>query len=54
MGGYNTLVDATRLGKPTVIIPRMGPSGEQRTRAECFQRLGFARSLLPEDATHKH
>ena len=33
MGGYNTLVECIRLGEPTIMPPRAGPSAEQTTRA---------------------
>ena len=53
MGAYNTLVDVARLGKPCIVVPRMGPSAEQLTRARRFEAMGYVRTLLPEQATPK-
>ncbi len=41
MGGYNTLIEALKLRKPTICIPREGPSAEQRMRAALFSRRGL-------------
>lgn len=51
MGGYNTMVEAVHFGTPTIIVPRMGPSAEQRTRADRFAALGMVRCLYPQDAS---
>jgi predicted glycosyltransferase len=48
MGGYNTLVEATALGVPTVCVPRVTPRTEQLIRAEAFARLGLLRVCRPE------
>jgi len=48
MGGYNTLVEATALGVPTVCVPRVIPRTEQLIRAEAFARLGLLRVCRPE------
>lgn len=45
MAGYNTLLEAIRLRKPVLVIPRQGPSAEQRMRAEVFSRLGLVRTI---------
>jgi predicted glycosyltransferase len=45
MAGYNTLVEAIRLGKKVLVIPRRGPSAEQGMRAEVFSRLGVVRGV---------
>src|SRR5690606_28757260 len=34
MAGYNSTVEALAAGTPALLIPRSGPSAEQRTRAE--------------------
>lgn len=51
MGGYNTLMECVQLRKPTIVIPRTGPSAEQRIRANLFDRLGLARCLDLEEST---
>ena len=51
MGGYNTLMDTIWLGKRALVIPRKGPSTEQRTRATVFRNLGLVQTILPEDVT---
>jgi predicted glycosyltransferase len=45
MAGYNTLVEAVRLGKKVLAFPRRGPSAEQGMRAEIFSRLGVVRGI---------
>jgi predicted glycosyltransferase len=42
MGGYNTMMEAAVTGVPTIVIPRTGPSAEQRIRAQLFQTKGLA------------
>lgn len=51
MGGYNTMIEAAHFGKSTLVIPRVGPSSEQRMRAERFAALGLADYLPLEDAS---
>lgn len=46
MGGYNTLMEAVCLRKPTIVIPRTAPSAEQMIRAQLFDRLGLVRTHL--------
>ena len=46
MGGYNSLLETVTSGKPTINIPRSGPSQEQTIRARLFNELGFV-SYLP-------
>lgn len=53
MTGYNSINEALALGCPIVTLPRLGPSSEQRLRAERLEALGLARvlkreALLPE------
>lgn len=45
MGGYNTVMEAVSAGVPTVVIPRTGPSQEQRCRAQLFARLGLVQCV---------
>lgn len=51
MGGYNTLMEALFLGKPTLVIPRLGPSAEQKIRARVLASRGLVTAIEPEDAT---
>jgi len=48
MGGYNTLVETTSMGVPTVCVPRVTPRIEQLIRAEAFARLGLLRVCRQE------
>jgi predicted glycosyltransferase len=47
--GYNTTVEACRSGVPTVLVPRAGPSQEQRLRARAFAARGWVTAVEPED-----
>ncbi len=49
MAGYNTLMESIRLGKPTIVVPRQGPSAEQRIRAQLFADLGLVQAIATED-----
>jgi predicted glycosyltransferase len=40
MGGYNSVLEALAWSKPTIVIPRDGPTAEQSLRAAMFDRLG--------------
>jgi predicted glycosyltransferase len=51
MGGYNTLVESTALGVPTVCVPRVKPRIEQLMRAEAFERLGLVQICRPQELT---
>jgi predicted glycosyltransferase len=51
MGGYNTLIDSLSFRKDIIVIPRKGPSKEQRIRAELFSKRGFITALPPPDVT---
>ena len=48
MAGYNTTVEILRSGRPGLLVPRRGPSAEQRLRAELFAARGWVRRLDPE------
>ena len=50
MAGYNTLMDSIQLRKPVIVIPRKGPSAEQRTRAELFSWLGIITAVEPAES----
>ena len=49
MAGYNSINEALAVGCPIVTVPRLGPSAEQRLRAEALERTGLARYLRRED-----
>lgn len=49
MAGYNSINEALAVGCPIVTVPRLGPSAEQRLRAEALERAGLARYLRRED-----
>jgi predicted glycosyltransferase len=47
MAGYNTLSEILRFRKPAVIVPREGPSAEQRMRASIFAERGLVSLVDP-------
>lgn len=49
MAGYNTTVEILRSGRPAILIPRRGPSAEQRMRARLFSELGWVDMIDPDD-----
>jgi predicted glycosyltransferase len=49
MAGYNTLSEAVYLKKRTLVVPRPGPSAEQRTRAGLFAERGLIDVLDPAE-----
>lgn len=51
MAGYNTSVEILRSRKPAILIPRPGPSAEQRTRSQLFTARGWVRMIAPEELT---
>ena len=51
MGGYNTLMEAIRFGKQTLVVPRVGPSAEQQIRAALLDQMGLVRAVMPDEAT---
>ncbi|MFM7446033.1 MAG: response regulator [Tabrizicola sp.] len=51
MGGYNSVTEALVTGCPALVVPRVGPSGEQRIRAERLQALGMATVVWRHDLT---
>jgi predicted glycosyltransferase len=48
MAGYNTTVEILRSGRPGLLVPRRGPSAEQRLRAALFADRGWVRWLDPD------
>lgn len=51
MAGYNTTMEILRSGRPAVLIPRAGPSAEQRTRSRLFAERGWVGMIDPDDLT---
>src|SRR5919201_2570079 len=48
MAGYNSTVEILRSATPAVLVPRPGPSSEQRTRATLFAERGWVRTVDPD------
>jgi len=48
MAGYNTTVELLNSSTQALLIPRRGPSAEQRTRARLFAERGWVRWLDPD------
>jgi len=51
MAGYNTLSEVLSLRKRALVVPRNGPSEEQRMRAGLFASRGLLEMLDPRDLT---
>src|SRR5919197_1434167 len=51
MAGYNSLCEVLRWRKKALVIPRPGPSAEQRMRSRLFAGGGLIRLLAPEALT---
>ena len=49
MCGYNTTMEILRSGRRALLIPRVGPSAEQRMRAQLFAEQGWVDMLPPDD-----
>jgi len=49
MAGYNTTMEVLRLGTPALLVPRRGPSREQRMRAQLFAERGWVSQLDPDE-----
>lgn len=50
MGGYNAIVEAVALDKPTVIVPRVGGSQEQLLRSQEFSDKNLVTTVEMSDA----
>jgi predicted glycosyltransferase len=48
MAGYNTTAEILSTGTPALLVPRRGPSAEQRMRATRFASRGWVNWLPPE------
>ncbi|HKQ49669.1 MAG TPA: glycosyltransferase [Phycisphaerae bacterium] len=51
MGGYNTMVEVVKSGKPMLVYPRVEPRLEQYIRARRFNNLHYCRLLDPNCMT---
>jgi predicted glycosyltransferase len=51
MAGYNTSVEILRMKTPAILIPRAGPSAEQRTRARLFAEKHWVDIIDPDELT---
>jgi predicted glycosyltransferase len=51
MAGYNTCCDLMTFRRPSVLVPREGPSQEQRIRTDRFGEWNIARVVHAPDAT---
>jgi predicted glycosyltransferase len=54
MAGYNTCCDLLTFRRPSVLVPRNGPSQEQRIRTDPFRQWNIARVVHALDATPAH
>ena len=48
MAGYNTVSEILSLGKKALIVPRSGPSAEQRMRVRLLAERGLIDTIEPE------
>jgi predicted glycosyltransferase len=48
MAGYNTTAEILGLGARALLVPRVGPSAEQRIRADRFAERGWVHTLAPQ------
>lgn len=48
MAGYNTTVEILQSGKRAILVPRSGPSAEQRMRANLFAANGWVAMIDPD------
>jgi predicted glycosyltransferase len=53
MAGYNTSVEILRMRRSAILIPRAGPSAEQRTRANLFAEKRWVDTIDPDELTPK-
>jgi predicted glycosyltransferase len=54
MAGYNTTMEILRSGKRAILIPRAGPSAEQRMRASLCAAQGWVDMIDPDDLSTEH
>jgi predicted glycosyltransferase len=51
MAGYNTLCEVLAARRRALVVPRTGPSAEQRIRSRLFAERRLVRPLAPEELT---
>jgi predicted glycosyltransferase len=51
LGGYNSVCEVLKWRKKALVVPRPGPSAEQRTRSHLFAQRDLIRVLEPEALT---
>lgn len=51
MGGYNSICEILSLKKRAIIIPRFRPTEEQWIRADRLSRLGYFKTIHPDELT---
>jgi predicted glycosyltransferase len=49
MAGYNTTMEILRSGVGSILVPRRGPSAEQRIRAHLFAQRGWIHTIDPDE-----
>jgi predicted glycosyltransferase len=49
MAGYNTVSEILRFRKRAILVPRLGPSAEQRMRANIFSQRGLVTAIDPRE-----
>jgi predicted glycosyltransferase len=49
MAGYNTVSEILRFRKRAILVPRLGPSAEQRMRASLFSQRGLVTTIDPRE-----
>ena len=54
MAGYNTTMEILRSGKRAILIPRRGPSAEQKMRARLFAERGWVEMIDPDALVTEH
>ena len=47
MAGYNSTMEILRSGTPCIMVPRMGPSNEQKIRVRLFRSKGWVDAVDP-------
>jgi predicted glycosyltransferase len=51
MAGYNTLCEVLRWRRKAIVVPRAGPSAEQRMRSRLFAERDLVRTIDPAELT---
>jgi predicted glycosyltransferase len=53
MAGYNSTMEILRSGTPCIMVPRVGPSSEQKIRVRLFRSKGWVDSVEPSQVSGK-